>query len=421
MRKLKLFFESYKTPIFFSSTALIKAVAQLLVGFVIAKYISPEDFGVWTGISLLLTYSGLLQGGLINGLNLELPLAFGKGKEKYAYFLAGTVQTSILFCSLFVFFGGLFYFIFSTESNPMLSYGILGISFVGALTFYQNYLLSTFRSSSSFNKLSKIQIFDAIFNLLSIIIVIRFLYYGLIVKSILSLSLFVLILHYNRPIKTSLVWDLRIFKRIFFSGLPIFGLATLDSFSSTIDKLWLIKYADITEVGLYSFGFYGYTLFLLFSASIASYVYPRMSYTYGRDKNRIALWKFVKKVTIFLFAIQLSLSILGIIAIPYIISNFFPTYIDSIRVMLILLVAGVFKGSVVGVNSLWSMKIWKYIIFYQFFNSLATIFFTYLGANYFLNKAIGVGLGVLFSNVLIFILGIGLIYLATHKKNEISL
>ena len=43
-------------------------------------------------------------------------------------------------------------------------------------------------------------------------------------------------------------------------GFPIFSLAYVESIASTIDKVWLIKFSDLTNLGLYSFGLYAITM-----------------------------------------------------------------------------------------------------------------------------------------------------------------
>ena len=83
--------------------------------------------------------------------------------------------------------------------------------------------------------------------------------------------------------------------------------------------------------------------------------------------------------------------------------------------MQILLIAGLFKGAVIGVNVLWSIKKWKYMIIYQLSYSLLYAGFTYL---FFilLNKTIeGIAIGVLLANVSSVILGLLLSYIGTHK------
>ena len=415
MNKIKQLYSKYKTPVLYSTGSLTKALAQLFVGFVIAKYISPDDFGLWTTINLLLTYSMFLQAGFINGLNLELPLASGREESEKVNLLAGSVQTVVLFSSFLFLFIGTLYFLFYPEANQKIKYGVMAMVFVIIFTYYQSYLISTFRSQSSFKILAVIQIVDAFVNIVTLGFVIYFSFYGMIIKSVIVCFVYVLLLHVYRPIKVGLIWDYNSIKTLLKVGLPIFALAMIESFSSTSDRLWLLKFSNINNLGYYSFGFYGYTVFLLFSASIASYIYPKMSYSFGKDKDTLLLWEYVKKITLILLSIQIPLAIIGYFAIPTLISAFFTNYIQSTHVMQILLLAGVFRGSVIGVNALWSMKKWKFMIAYQLIYSAMLIGFTFIGAYFLPNKIEGVAYGILLANVLNLISGIFLVFISTKK------
>lgn len=415
MNKIKQLYSKYKTPVLYSTGSLTKALAQLFVGFVIAKYISPDDFGLWTTINLLLTYSMFLQAGFINGLNLELPLASGREESEKVNLLAGSVQTVVLFSSFLFLFIGTLYFLFYPEANQKIKYGVMAMVFVIIFTYYQSYLISTFRSQSSFKILAVIQIVDAFVNIVTLGFVIYFSFYGMIIKSVIVCFVYVLLLHIYRPIKVGLIWDYNTIKTLLKVGLPIFALAMIESFSSTSDRLWLLKFSNINNLGYYSFGFYGYTVFLLFSASIASYIYPKMSYSFGKDKDTLLLWEYVKKITLILLSIQIPLAIIGYFAIPTLISAFFTNYIQSTHVMQILLLAGVFRGSVIGVNALWSMKKWKFMIAYQLIYSAMLIGFTFIGAYFLPNKIEGVAYGILLANVLNLISGIFLVFISTKK------
>lgn len=406
----------YKTPLLYSGGSITKAFATIIVGFVIARYISPEDLGIWTTINLAITYSLFLQAGLINGLNLELPYVLGKGDHDQAKTMAGTVQTFTLISSSLILLFGLAYFLFIPESEPKIKYGILAITLIIVLSFYQNYLLTTFRSKKSFLKLSYIQIVDACVNLATIVLVAYYSYYGLIIKAILVLLIYVLFLHFSRPIKVGLIWDKSAFLKLLKVGLPIFGLAYVVSIASTADKILLLKYSDLTDVGLYSFGFYGLSIFTLFSASIASYIYPRMTYNYGQNNDKLVIWRYAKKITILLVVIQLPLAILGYYVIPLAINAYFPNYILSISTMQILLFAGVFKGSVIGVNAIWSIKSWNHMIIYQVTYSIFLIALAYLGIQLFTNKIEGVSYGILAANALNLFSGLILTYKATHER-----
>lgn len=409
----------YKTAILYSSTSVIKAMTTMLVGFVIAKYVSPEDLGLWSTLLLFLTYSVFVQGGIINGLNIELPFAYGKGESAKAEKMAGVAQSFTLITSLIVCIMGVGLFFFYPTENGKVKYGILGITIVVIFTFYQAYLLSTFRSNNSFLKLSKIQFFEAILNIFTIILVVYFAYYGMILKSVVMIIFFVAILHIYRPIKTKLFWNKEIFYHLSKVGLPIFVLILIDSSVSTIDKVWLLKYTNLEQVGLYTFGLYALNLFVLFSSSIASYVYPKMTYNYAQNNDRLILWGYMKKVTWLLLLIQTPLVLIGFFAIPPLVEHFFPSYILSTTPMQILLIAGLMKGSVIGVNILWSMKMWKYMYVYVLSYAFLLAVFTFIGLKIFEEKLVGVSLGVLLANTLNLIIAINLSYRATHiSRNE---
>ncbi|TXD50339.1 MULTISPECIES: oligosaccharide flippase family protein [unclassified Polaribacter] len=416
MQKIKNLYNKYKTPILYSGGSVAKSIAQLIVGFAIAKFVAPDDFGLWTTINLALTYALFLQAGIINGLNLELPLAYGKEDKRGGVLMAGTAQMFTLISSVLVFILGFLCFVFYPEENIKIKYGILAVTMVIALSYYQNYLMSTFRSNDSFSKLGYIQLIDALVNITTLSFVVYFSYYGLLMKAVVALLIYVLLLHFYRPIRVRLLWNKKAFIKLLKVGFPIFGLAYIASIAATADKIWLLKYASLTEVGLYSFGFFAFSSFMLFSTSIASYIYPKMTYAFAKNGDKNALWLLVKKITVLLLLIQIPLSIIGYYLIPIAVSNLFPDYVLSIPIMQILIFAGMFKGSVIGVNALWSMKRWNYIIIYQITSSLILVILTYIGAKYFSIRFIGVAYGLLLASFISLILGFYLTFKATREK-----
>jgi O-antigen/teichoic acid export membrane protein len=413
LNPLKLI-KSYSTPILFASGSIVKSVVQLFAGFVTARFVAPNDLGLWNSIGLLMTYSVFLQGGLLNGLNLELPGALGRGDIEKAKKIAGSALTITFLTAIISVVLGFIYFLFTNEPNPQFKYGILAVSILISLGYYQSYLTSTFRSKSSFKNLSFIQLIEGLTNLATIVLVIYFFYYGMIAKALIATFISVACLHFLRPLKVNLLFDKVELFNIYKVGLPIFGLVCLESFTSTIDRLWLIKYSSMTDVGLYSFSMYSMTLFTIFSSSIATYIYPRMTYNYGQNNDKAALWKYVKKITLILVLGQIPLVIIGYFAVPFGLSNIFPKYLACIVPMQILLIAGYFKGCVVGANVLWSIKSWRHMIIYQLFYSAFLILFTFLGWYFFKDKLIGISIGVLIANLMNLISGITLSYYATN-------
>lgn len=388
----------------------------MIVGFVVAKFVSPGDFGLWATINLALTYSLFVQSGLINGLNRELPYLFGKGDNEEALSMAGTVQTFTLVSAIVVLICAIpFLFLVPFETHKM-TYGIFGIILIIILNYYQNYLFSTFRSKDSFLQLSKLQFIHAFVNVLTLLFVVYFSYYGMVIKAVTVSLIYVLLLHIYRPIKVGLLWNKAAFFKLIKVGLPIFSLAYVESIASTADRLWIIKYATVTDVGLYSFGFYALSSFTIFPSSIASYIYPKMTYNYGKTHDKLIMWRYVKKITIVLLLVLTPLAIIGYFVSPLLINYFFPDYAASASIMQILLFAGAFSGAVIGVNALWSMKMWKYMIIYQLLFSLLLVVCPYIGIQLFDNKLEGISYGVLAAHVINLFSGLSLTYFATHSK-----
>lgn len=417
---MKKILSKYKVPIIYTLSSVLKAGATLVSGFIIAKFISPKDFGLWTTLSLFISYALIFQGGMINGLSLELPLAMGKGNEKRGYLLTGVTQTVTFYSTLVLLFIGIATFFIYPFQSDKERFGFLGIIIITIFTFYQNYLLATFRSNNQFLKLSYIQVVEALLNFISIVFVFYYAFYGMVLKASLVIIIFVLILAINRPIKVGMDWNKNVFKHLLKIGMPIFALAYVEMFALTFDKVLLLHYADVSAVGIYSFAFYAFAFSTLFSTSLASYIYPKLTYKYGESGDKKILWRYVKKITLLLLIVQLPFALIGIYFIPLMINNYFPNYVESSLPMQILLFAGVLKGSVIGANVLWSIKKWKYMTIYQVSYAFLFIFLTVLCLNLFQSKIIGVSVGVFLANLINLINGVYLSYKATNEKIRLN-
>lgn len=413
---IKNFYKIYKTPILFTGGAMSQSMTQLIIGLVIAKFIPPEDLGLWTTLNLAVTYTSFMQAGLISGLNRELPYTLGQGNKKEAQNLAGTVQSITLITTILIFLAGILLFVFYQFNNDKIKYGLLSITIFIISLFFQNYFTSTYRSNNSFISLSKIQVTNAILNLLSLVLIIYFAYYGLILKSAIVSVLYTIHLYIARPISIRFTINKNYLIKIMKTGLPIWGLAYIESLASTMDKILLLKFSDLSSVGIYSFAFYGYSLFLVLSVTIAKYISPKLSFIYGMNNDKKQLWGYFKKITLLTILIQLPLALIAFLVMPYFTYSFFPQYIESIRAMQILVCAGMFKGSIIGVNVLISIKAFKYLSFYQITYSLLLLISPFVGIQIFENPIIGVSFGILFANILNFISGYYFTYIATIKR-----
>jgi O-antigen/teichoic acid export membrane protein len=101
--------------LYLGSAQMISNVARVISGLLIAKFVVPELLGTFNGIGIIMGYLPILQLGVMNGLNRELPYYFGKGEYEKAKGFASVSQSweiilssisfaVLLFLALFYFF-----------------------------------------------------------------------------------------------------------------------------------------------------------------------------------------------------------------------------------------------------------------------------------------------------------------------------
>lgn len=409
----KIFKRFSSTSFIYTFSSVVKAGVQLIVGLVIAKFITPEDYGIWGTLSLFITYSAIFQLGVINATNLELPIKLGKEDQDGAKKLIETGQSYISFCVFLVLIIGTIYlYIEGNSLEAKIYWGVVAIIFIITLTLIQDYLTATFRNPLAFNKLAKINIWHSIVNFITTAAIFYFGYFGLITKSVIVITIYVILLFIYRPFKTKFKFDLKVWMNLVKVGLPIFSLAYLQSFSLSVDRIIILKFSDLESVGIYSFAYLAFSSITMLSASIASYIYPTMTHMYAKNIDLQELYIYLKKNITKIFLLLLFIGIVASLIVPFVINSYFPNYNKSIKLMQILFFAGVFNGSVIGVNVLYSVKDWRKIIIYHLVFSvlviicpLATIFLFYN-----LSTLTSVAYGVLVAHFLNFIFGYYIVY-----------
>ncbi|OFX46463.1 MAG: hypothetical protein A2046_04770 [Bacteroidetes bacterium GWA2_30_7] len=227
----------------------------------------------------------------------------------------------------------------------------------------------------------------------------------------------VLLLHYNRPLKISSKFYKPEFKLLLKTGIPLFSMIYLQSLTSTFSRVVLLSVTGVIAVGYYSPALAIITAMNLFPTIVAQYMYPQMSYEVGKSNDKNKLWTWVWKSSFYIGLFLLPMAIIGCIIIPYFIESFFVKYTSAIFASKLAFFSGVFSGSIIGLNVLYSLKAWKSIFFVTLFK--LTLYGVLL--NYFarvMNSIDGVATGLLVSDIIFFIFGIGICYYELKLKNK---
>lgn len=410
--------ESKKTALFFSVSSSIKTIGSIIGGIIVIKWIDPEKIGLWQSLMIASPYVFIFQFGIMNGLNRELPFLMGSGKEEEANNLASSAQSYafIIMGIVFVLGVGVCFFHWIINGfQPLFQFSLLGVTIIISLGFYHNYLAVTFRAEKAFKRLAKVYLIQFFVILLSLFFVYYQNYYGLIIYYVLCEISLTLLMHSVRPVVVKPKFNIIYLKKLVKVGLPIFSMGYLQQISKSFSRLLLIYSGGTISVGLYAPATAISNAIIMLPNILSQYMYPKMSFIYGKTKDTILLWNLVKKITISFLIISSIIAIPMWYIIPYIIEDFFPKYSNGILPAQLSLISVVFSGTMISTNSLYSIKAYKEMLIITITKLLAFFGFPFI-CIYFYEPLIGVALGNVFASILTFIISLWIMYVVLFKR-----
>lgn len=322
---------------------------------------------------LFQSYTMFLRLGIINGMNRELPFTMGQGNIELAVKYAETT----LWFTLLNIFG---FIVIAISVLPFVKipgnyiFPIFAILIIGAVSFYTTYLFATFRANADFNKLSYIQILQALLKVVSILLVIYVGFIGFVLREILLVIAIALLAHIYRPMKqVKPKLDKKIFMNLLKIGLPIFISSYIIGFIGTVPNLFLLKFGNVTLLGIYA------PLMTIISAvavlpdSITTYLYPKMTYAFGKTNDRKALWRKTLYSHIGLMVLGIPVVFACLVAVPWLIDNLIPKYNETKSILGVGVFIALFMSYKFGYTTLITLKEWKLIIVYIFLFALLQI------------------------------------------------
>jgi O-antigen/teichoic acid export membrane protein len=390
----------------------------MAASFVILRWIDPKEYGIWQSLLVINSYLILVQSGVINGLNRELPYVMGKGDQKAIIELAASAQGFAFIISGFL--------VIAAAGIPLIiedkriGWTMAGIVLVAAISIVRNYLFSTYRAGRAFDVLTRINLFESAAGIVTIPLVYYFGYAGLVCRVVFLQIAGLIVSYIWRPLKVSSQCRIKPLIKLLKVGGPIFSLSYLFGIADTFPKLILIKYSGPELVGLFAPALALTSFYTMLPAVVARYIYPQMSYQLGKyDDNPISIWPTAWKSAGGAVIAGIPFMIIGFLVIDPMISYFFPKYAEAIPATYWCLAAGLFLGPRIAVNALFALKAWKWATIYTIIFVISNFLFPWLG---FLNNSkplVGLAMGICLSYLVIFIGAMVCIYQATHLKKEI--
>ena len=177
------------------------------------------------------------------------------------------------------------------HADSKFVFAVAAVTALIVFKYYQNYLFVTFRSKNSFLDLAKAQVVDQpppccrccccwFWDITACL--------NALCDRRLRGSLY--LMHRTRPMQVTPTWRTESFSLLLRTGIPIFVTDYIGNCAGTVDRVVLLRFGGIEQVGLDALAVSTMAAFQVVPQSIAHYAYPRMSHHYGRTNNPKVLW-----------------------------------------------------------------------------------------------------------------------------------
>jgi O-antigen/teichoic acid export membrane protein len=313
-------------------------VAMLLgvVGSLVqARYVSPEDMGVFRTFGIFAGYLTFLHLGVFDGLQREIPLQLGRGNHAKAEQAASACLAWIAFISLAcaaLFLGLALRAAYYREW--MQFWGWLAYAPTIVATFYGGYLGTTFRSGQQFISLSKSSVIQALAGTLVLPLLPVMGYYGACLRTAVTTVTSLFFLHRWRPLKVRPRLEWRSFREVVRIGLPLSGIGYIyTSLWVSLEGTFVLEWFGIKMLGLYSMAVFVRTVVAQLAQNMNQVMNVRIYEQYGRSGRIEDCLRLIFKPMTFAFAASLPLILVGWLVIPWAVGQLIPKYVGAISLM----------------------------------------------------------------------------------------
>lgn len=137
--------------------------------------------------------------------------------------------------------------------------------------------------------------------------------------------------------------DITVLKELFRFGLPIMFVGLITLAYQSLDRLIILKYLDMKQLGFYSLSTIITLPLSLINRSVIGVLYPKMSEEFGASDNIKILERYMLRPTrAIVFVSSIFVGLLHI-AIPFLVYFFLPEYKEGVQAATILIYAMIFS------------------------------------------------------------------------------
>lgn len=343
---MSFFKKVYKLPglsniLSFGSATLISSALSFVLGVVSRNILGPEQYGYWVSLSMAFTFIPLLQLGVLNAMNREIPYYVARNSIEEVNQIRQKTFSFLITFPTFIMLLLLLLSIFVNNNNVAIEYkvGSIFISLIGLLLFLSAYVEMYYKSIQDFRSASKlIAVKGVVQSVLSIVFILFFGFIGLFLGMLAALIIEI-IMGRQAFKKMSFIFDFRFqsYVPLIKTGFPILMVGIIWSVLIATDKIILTIMMDSSALGNYSVALLVFSTMMLLPQVISQVYYPKIVTMVSKEEYQ-QIKQSYKRVNFFLLVISLIIVLVGVLLLPPVIRLLMPGYVNGIVSAQILLV-----------------------------------------------------------------------------------
>ncbi|MEO5357046.1 MAG: polysaccharide biosynthesis C-terminal domain-containing protein [Nitrospirae bacterium YQR-1] len=236
----------------YTASNIFQRACGIINTFIKPKLLSPELYGLWNLLSIVITYASNVHLGSRNALFYLLPYHLSRNETNDV----NNVKSSAFYGSLYltlIITAGLFVYSFWGNLNKIQQSGLISVGIIIILNCVFDYHYNEISGYKNFKLISYVNYKRAIVSVvLNFILIYFFGIYGIYLSTLFTVLIMVVYMYRESPIILKEPFKIDVYYALTKKGLPILIYNVSNDLISTVDKIIIAYFLGTKELGHYA-------------------------------------------------------------------------------------------------------------------------------------------------------------------------
>jgi O-antigen/teichoic acid export membrane protein len=309
--------------------------------------LDPSDMGYYSIVITVSSYGALLQLGLMNGLNRELPVALGQGKKERNLNLVGETTSSVILIQTFFL---IVYFIVISlisfdDSIKESAFFLAGLAVIPSQLL--SMVMLRLRAEQRTMAFAILHLLTTITTVAVSFVAIQYFGFKGAIWVLITINLlaFIIVTIRYLPAANYLYFNSKDISYLLRIGFPTMLSSLVVALFLSMDKLFIMRFLSIEDLGLYQIAFLPMVLGVSIQSLVSQFLSPKLLFKFGAGSSLHSLYKESLKVSVSIMLLMVFLGPLITFIIESIIEVWLPRYSEALPLITIFYVASIFMAA----------------------------------------------------------------------------